>query len=71
MDSLRNNLRKLRWRLTLSYSAVTVGPLLVVGLTLWTTLLSRVMILNFRLAPEKWIEVANQRAVPIMHHILS
>jgi signal transduction histidine kinase len=53
------SLRRLQWKLTLSYSAVTVGSLLVVVLILGYLLLSKayipIAIFNRVLAPEEWI----------------
>lgn len=71
MDSLRNATRKLRWRLTISYTAVTVGTLLVVGLILGVIFFSRILIPDLWLTPEMWMEAANRSAVPMLRNILS
>jgi signal transduction histidine kinase len=75
MVSLRNPLRKLRWRLTLSYTAVTVGALLVVVLILGVLLFSRVLvpldILNSVLTPEAWVERARDTAPSVYRYVLS
>jgi signal transduction histidine kinase len=71
VDSLRNTTRKLRWRLTLSYTAVTVGTLLVVGLILGAIFFSRILIPDLWLTPEMWMEAANRSALPMLRNILS
>ena len=68
-------LRQLRWKLTLSYSAVTVGALLVVVLILGILLFSRVLvpldILNSVLTPEAWIERARDSTPSLYRYVLS
>jgi signal transduction histidine kinase len=75
MVSLRNPLRKLRWRLTLSYTAVTVGALLVVvlilGLLLFSSVLVPLDILNSVLTPEAWIERARDTSPSVYRYVLS
>jgi NarL family two-component system sensor histidine kinase LiaS len=75
MDSLRNTLPKLRWKLTLSYSAVTVSALLVVVLILGFLLFSSVLvpldILNSVLTPEAWIERSRETAPSIYRYVLA
>jgi NarL family two-component system sensor histidine kinase LiaS len=75
MISLSNALGKLKWRLTLSYSAVTVGALLVVVLILGIILFSRVLvpldILNSVLTPEAWIERSRDTAPSVYRYMLS
>lgn len=71
MDSLRSPLRKLRWKLTLSYTAITVGSLIVVGLIVGATLFSRILIPDLWITPEVWMEAANRSAVPMLRNLLS
>jgi signal transduction histidine kinase len=75
LNKAGTTLRQLRWRLTLSYSAVTVGALLVVVLILGLLLFSRVLIpldiLNSVLTPEAWIQIASEGISPPWLHVLS
>jgi signal transduction histidine kinase len=75
MVSLRNPLRKLRWKLTISYSAVTVGALIVVVLILGSLLFSQVLvpqdIVNSVLTPEAWIEYQRETAPSFYRYVLS
>jgi signal transduction histidine kinase len=67
--------RQLRWKLTLSYSAVTVGALLVVVLILGLLLFSQVLvpldILNSVLTTEAWIERSRDAAPSVYRYVLS
>ena len=75
MDSLHDAPHKLRWKLTLSYTAVTVGALLVVVLILGVLLFSRVLvpleILNSVMTPEAWIDAVRENTSPAWQYILS
>lgn len=75
LDKAGTTLRQLRWKLTLSYSAVTVGALLVVVLILGLLVFSRVLvpldILNSVLTPEAWIERARDTAPSLYRYVLS
>lgn len=75
MDSLISNFQKLRWKLTLSYSAVTVSALFVIVLILGLLLFSQVLvpldIVNSFLTPEAWIELARESAPTIYRYVLS
>ena len=75
LNKAGTTLRQLRWKLTLSYSAVTVGALLVVVLILGILLFSRVLvpldILNSVLTPEAWIEGMRDRAPSVYRYVLS
>jgi NarL family two-component system sensor histidine kinase LiaS len=67
--------RRLQWKLTLSYSAVTVGALLVVVLILGVLLFSKVLvpldILNSVLSPGAWLRIASENTPPHWSYILS
>jgi NarL family two-component system sensor histidine kinase LiaS len=58
-----NPFRRLQWRLTFSYSAVTVGSLIIVVLVLGYLVFSRVFIpleiYDSELSPSDWIRIAN------------
>jgi NarL family two-component system sensor histidine kinase LiaS len=67
--------RRLQWKLTLSYTAVTVGSLLVIvlilGYLLFSTVLVPIDILNSVLTPNAWIQIVSQNAPPEWRYILS
>ena len=67
--------RRLLWKLILSYTAVTVGSLLVIVLVLGYLLFSRVLvpidILESTLSPKFWIEAVSQNAPPEWEYILN
>ena len=71
MNNLKNIIRQLRWKLTLSYTAVTVGALLVVVLILGALAFSRILVPNNILTPKVWNEIANEQMVPVIRHILA
>lgn len=71
VSNLNNIIRQLRWKLTLSYTAVTVGALLVVVLILGTLVFSRILIPNDIFTPQVWNELANEQLAPRMRHILA
>jgi len=65
--------RRLQWKLTLSYSAVTVGSLLVVVIILGYLLVSRafipIEILNRVLPPEEWIRIITENDATFVRNI--
>jgi len=71
LNKISMTLRQLRWRLTLSYTAVTVGSLLVVGLIIGAVFFPKILVPDTFLSPEMMIEVANRSVVTIMRSILS
>ena len=75
IERVKQSLRRLQWKLTLSYTAVTVGTLLVVVLILGYLLFSWVLvpldILNSVLSPEGWIQAVNDNLLPQWQYILS
>ena len=75
IERVKQSLRRLQWKLTLSYTAVTVGTLLVVVLILGYLLFSWVLvpldILNSVLSPEGWIQAASANASLQWESVLS
>jgi len=75
INRLVKPIRQLRWKLTLSYSVVTVGSLFVIVMILGYLLFSRVLvpldILNSVLTPEIWIKLASENAPPEWSYVLS
>jgi hypothetical protein len=67
--------RRLQWRLTLSYAAVTVGSLLIVVLILGYLLFSRAFIplelYDAYLAPRDWIRIMRENSEPVWTEVLS
>lgn len=67
--------RRLQWKLTLSYAAVTVSTLLVIVCLLGVLLFSRVLvpldILDSVLSAEAWIKIAGENASPEWRYLLS
>jgi NarL family two-component system sensor histidine kinase LiaS len=63
---LRASFRRLRWKLTLSYTGVTIGALLVVVLLLAILFFSFVLLPNDNLAPDYWIETLRSGKLIIM-----
>ena len=75
IESIKQSLRRLQWKLTLSYTAVTVGALSVVVLILGYLLFSRVLVplnvLNSVLSPTAWIQIVSEDISPVWRTILS
>jgi two-component system, NarL family, sensor histidine kinase LiaS len=75
IESVKQSLRRLQWKLTLSYTAVTVGALSAVVLILGYLLFSRVLvplnILNSVLSPKAWIQIVSENISPMWRAILS
>jgi NarL family two-component system sensor histidine kinase LiaS len=74
-DRIQQFFRRLQWKLTFSYSAVTVGTLLIIvlilGYLLFSTVLVPLEILNTVLSPKAWIQVVSQNIPPEWRYILS
>ncbi len=68
---LRNALRQLRWKLTLSYTAVAVGTLLIMLLVLALLVFSTVLIPGDVVTPEIWVTATNDQLVPIVRGFLA
>ncbi|MES0344768.1 MAG: hypothetical protein ABUK16_11730, partial [Anaerolineales bacterium] len=75
MQSLVSMFQKLRWKLTLSYSAVTVSALLVIVLILGALLFSRVLLpldmLDGTITPTTWIQLVRNDNPELFRYILS
>ncbi len=75
MQSLVSRFQKLRWKLTLSYSAVTVSALLVIVLILGALLFSRVLLpvdmLDGAITPTTWIQLVRNDTPELFRYILS
>jgi NarL family two-component system sensor histidine kinase LiaS len=74
LKNLRTTFRQLRWRLTWSYTAVTVGALLVVLIILVLLVLPSILLPNNLLAPDSapfWYHAANEQSVPLARYLLS
>ena len=67
--------RQLRWKLTLSYTAVTVGALLVIvivaGYLMFSAVLVPLDVLDGVLSPRAWIEVVSRNAPEKWQYLLS
>ena len=74
-NKIQNSFRRLQWKLTLSYTAVTVGSLLIIVLAIGILLFSKVLvpidILNSVLTPKAWIQIVSQNVPPEWRYILS
>lgn len=68
---VRESFRQLRWRLTLSYTAVAVGTGLVAVLVLGLLVFSTVLIPSEVLTPEIWINATNEQVVPLFRGLLA
>ncbi len=66
-----NIFRKLRWKLTLNYTIVTVSAFLVVILVLGAILLPKIFVPNNIVTPEVMIEILQRNSNPIWSHVLS
>jgi len=71
MISLRGSPRQLRWKLTLSYTGVTLGALLV-ALALMAVLAFSALFAPYAGAPgSMWVEATNDQAVPLARMLLA
>ncbi len=66
-----NIFRKLRWKLTLNYTIVTVSAFLVVILVLAAIFLPKIFVPNNIITPEFMIEILQKNSNPIWSHVLS
>ena len=67
---LRNSIRQLRWKLTFSYTAVTVGTLLIVVLTLALLVFPAVLTPGGAITADDWIAATDEQVVPIFYGAL-
>jgi signal transduction histidine kinase len=62
MGWIRVHLRQLRWQLTLSYAAVTVVSLLVVFAMAASILFSKVLLPEYAMTPQDWVDIARKQS---------
>ena len=71
IERLRQRFRQLRWKLTLSYTAVTVGALLIIVFLLASLLLVNILLPYQNITPSGWIDAAREGAAPVFRPLLS
>ena len=75
IERIRNALRRLQWKLTLSYTAVTVGSMLIVvlvlGYLLFSTTFIPLDIYNREIKPADWTKIIYENTAPFWRPILS
>jgi len=75
IERIKLTFRRLQWKLTLSYTAVTVGSLFIIVLVLGYLLFSMAFIpidiYNRVLTPEEWIRIITENDAGLMRSILS
>jgi NarL family two-component system sensor histidine kinase LiaS len=71
LQGLKIAVRKLRWKLTLSYTAVTVGSLLVVVLAFGLLLFSIILVPRGYLTPEVWAQVVRREWGALWSYVLA
>jgi NarL family two-component system sensor histidine kinase LiaS len=75
IERIKLSFRRLQWKLTLSYTAVTVGSLLIIVLILGGLLFARVFIpldiYDSVLSPKDWIRIARETDATVWRTILS
>ena len=71
LHGLKIAVRKLRWKLTWSYTAVTVGSLLVVALAFGLLLFSIILVPRDYLTPEVWAQVVRREWGSLWSYVLA
>jgi two-component system, NarL family, sensor histidine kinase LiaS len=71
MNRLGISLRGLRWKLTASYTAVTVGALLVLILVAAFLIFSLVLTPDESFTPTFWVATLEEKLVPVVAYLLS
>jgi NarL family two-component system sensor histidine kinase LiaS len=71
LHGLKTAVRKLRWKLTFSYTAVTVGSLLVVVLAFGLLLLSVILVPRGYLTPEVWAQAVRREWGSLWSYVLA
>jgi len=75
VEKIKNIFRRIQWKLTLSYTAVTVGSLFVVVLLLGYLVFSRIFIpldiYDSEITPEFWIQLVSENSSPMWRTVLS
>ncbi len=70
-NMLSKTFRRLRWKLTLSYTAVTLGTLLVSLLIVAFLVLSTIFLPYDHAPLEMWVQAVDEQAVPLARMLLS
>jgi len=70
-DKIKNIFRQLRWKLTLSYTMVTMSAFLVVMLIMGGMIFTQIFIPNNILGPIGLIEIISKNSTPLWSHVLS
>jgi signal transduction histidine kinase len=75
IEKIKSSFQRLKWKLTLSYTAVTVGSLFIVVLILGYLAFSKafipIKIINRDVTPETWIRIITENDAPIVRRLLS
>jgi len=71
MEWLKMHLRQLRWQLTLSYAAVTVVSLLALSAIAAGYLFSKVLLPEYALTPQDWVDIARLQSQAPYGELLS
>ncbi|MFH2039733.1 MAG: histidine kinase [Chloroflexota bacterium] len=70
LSKIVDQTHQLRWRLTLNYTGVTVGVLLVLLLIVSSFIFGYAVVPEFFLSPDAWVRLANASAVPTVRTII-
>jgi signal transduction histidine kinase len=68
---IKQSIRRLQWKLTLSYTSVTLGALLVAALIVGFSLFSTILAPHAFLLPEFWIKLASEQVPPFWQYVLA
>ena len=75
IERIKLAFRRLQWKLTLSYTAVTVGSLLIIVIILGGLLFARVFIpldiYDSEISPKDWIRLVSEDSSHIWNPVLS
>jgi len=74
IERIKSSFRRLQWKLTLSYSAVTVGSLFVVILLLgylFSKAFIPIDIYNRVLTPEAWLQIVSENSAYVWKPVMS
>ena len=70
-STLNRTFRRLRWRLTLSYTAVTVGALTAALVIAGILLFSQILMPTGMVTPDTWLRAVSQNKSPMWSYILA
>lgn len=71
VERVKQSFRRLHWKLTLSYTLVTVGALLFAVLVLGLLLFSTILAPHEFLPPELWVNIFRERVPPSWRYVLA